>query len=60
MTLDLGGRQMLDRAGHFRLLFMGGRAIQAVTRQNSEPSWIAYVGVQLLLGPKEKEAPDKK
>jgi hypothetical protein len=60
LTLDLGGRQMLDRAGHFRLLFMGGRAIQAVTRQNSEPSWIAYVGVQLLLGPKEKEAPDKK
>jgi hypothetical protein len=60
LTLDLGGRQMLDRAGHLRLLFMGGRAIQAVTRQNSEPSWIAYVGVQLLLGPKEKEAPDKK
>jgi len=29
LTLDLGGRQMLDRAGHFRLLFMGGRAIQA-------------------------------
>ena len=60
LTLDVGGRQTLDRGGHLRLLFMGGRAIQAVTRQNSEPSWIAYVGVQLLLGPKEKEAPDKK
>jgi hypothetical protein len=60
LTLDVGGRQTLDRAGHIRLLFMGGRAIQAVTRQNSEPSWIAYVGFQLLLGPKEKEAPDEK
>jgi hypothetical protein len=23
-----------------------------VTRQNSEPYWIAYVGMQILLGPK--------
>ncbi len=59
LTLDLGGRQTIDRAGHLRLLFMGGRAIQAVTRTNGEPSWIAYIGVQLLLGPKEKEAPGK-
>lgn len=57
LTVDVGGRQTLDRAGHLRLLFMGGRAIQAVTRQNSEPNWIAYIGVQLLLGPKEKEVP---
>jgi hypothetical protein len=57
LTLDVGGRQTLDREGHLRLLFMGGRGIQAVTRQNSEPSWIAYVGVQILLGPKEKEKP---
>jgi hypothetical protein len=54
-TLDVGGRQTLDRNGHFRLLFMGGRAIQAVTRQNSEPNWIAYCGIQLLLGPREAE-----
>jgi hypothetical protein len=53
LTVDVGGRQTLDHSGHFRLLFMGGRAIQAVTRQNSEPSWIAYLGVQFLLGPKE-------
>ena len=59
-TLDVGGRQTLDRAGHLRLLFMGGRAIQAVTRQNSEPNWIAYVGVQILLGPKDKDAADRK
>jgi hypothetical protein len=57
LTLDLGGRQTLDRAGHIRLLFMGGRGIQAVTRQNSEPNWIAYFGVQFLLGPKEAEVP---
>ena len=57
LTVDVGGRQTLDRAGHLRLLFMGGRAIQAVTRYNSEPNWIAYVGIQLLLGPKEKEVP---
>ncbi|MGA9671755.1 MAG: hypothetical protein WBQ94_21265 [Terracidiphilus sp.] len=56
-TADVGGRQTLDKGGHLRLLFMGGRAIQAVTRQNSEPNWIAYVGFQLLLGPKEKETP---
>jgi len=53
-TLDVGGRQTLDHAGHLRLLFMAGRSLQAVTRQNSEPNWIAYVGFQLLLGPKEK------
>ena len=53
LTVDFGGRQTLDRAGHLRLLFMGGRGIQAVTRQNSEPSWIAYFGVQILIGPKE-------
>jgi hypothetical protein len=33
---------------------MGGRAIQAVTRQNSEPDWIAYVGLLIRLEPKEK------
>jgi hypothetical protein len=60
LTADVGGRQTLDRGGHLRLLFMGGRGIQAVTRQNSEPNWIAYVGVQILLGPKEASAPDMK
>jgi hypothetical protein len=33
---------------------MGGRGIQAVTRENSEPSWMGYVGVQILFGPQEK------
>ena len=58
LTVDVGGRKTLDRAGHLRLLFLGGRGIQAVTRQNSEPDWIAYVGVQILFGP--KEASDRK
>jgi hypothetical protein len=60
LTLDVGGRQTLDRKGHLRLLFMGGRGIQAVSRQNSEPNWIAYVGVQILLGPKEASTPNKR
>jgi hypothetical protein len=30
--------------------------VLAVTRQNSEPNWIAYVGVQILLGPKGSAA----
>jgi hypothetical protein len=58
LTADVGGRQTLDRAGHLRLLFLGGRSIQAVSRRNSEPDWMAYVGVQILFGP--KEASDKK
>jgi hypothetical protein len=57
LTADFGGRQSLTRNNKIRLLFMGGRAIQAVTRQNSEPNWIAYLGVQFLLGPKEPETP---
>jgi hypothetical protein len=57
LTLDAGGRQTLDHKGHLRLLFMGGRAVQAVNRDNSEPSWIAYIGLQVLLGPEEKETP---
>jgi len=56
-TLDVGGRQSLDRNNHIRLLFMGGRAIQTVTRTNGEPSWIAYLGVQFLLGPKDEGEP---
>lgn len=59
LTLDLGGRKTLDHAGHLRLLFLGGRAIQAVTRENSEPNWIAYLGVQLLFGPKQAEEPNQ-
>ena len=50
-TLDFGGRQSLDHANLVHLLFMGGRSIRTLTRTNGQPSWIAYIGVQLLLGP---------
>jgi hypothetical protein len=53
ITLGLGGREALNHAKTINLLLMGGRAIQKVTADNSEPSWIAYVGFQILLGPHE-------
>ena len=40
---DIGGRQTLDKGGHYRLLFMGGRSIQAVTPTNGPPNWVAYL-----------------
>jgi len=57
ITLGLGGRQALNKAKTLNLLLMGGRGIQKITADNSEPSWIAYVGLQVLLGPKEHEDP---
>jgi hypothetical protein len=51
-TLGLGGRQALNKAKTFNLLLMGSRSFQTITATNSQPSWIAYVGVQVLLGPK--------
>lgn len=59
LTADVGGRLSINHSNSIRLLFMGGRGIQAVTRTNSEPNWIAYMGVQFLLGPKDKEEPNK-
>ena len=52
-TLGLGGRQAMNKAKTLNLLLMGGRSWQKVTADNSQPSWIAYVGFQVLLGPKE-------
>jgi hypothetical protein len=49
-TLGLGLRRTLDRAGHLRLLLMGGRALHRARAANDEPNWIAYTGLQLLLG----------
>jgi hypothetical protein len=56
-TIGLGGRQSLNKAKTINLLLMGGRSWQKVTADNSQPSWIAYVGLQVLLGPKEKVEP---
>jgi hypothetical protein len=56
-TLGLGGRQALNKAKTLNLLLMGGRSFQTISPTNSQPSWIAYVGMQLLLGPKEPVTP---
>jgi hypothetical protein len=54
-TLGLGGRQALNKAKTLNLLLMGGRSFQDISASNSQPSWLAYVGLQVLLGPKEPE-----
>ncbi len=51
-TLGVGGRQAVNKPGSLNLLLMWGRSFQAVSVTNSQPSWIAYVGMQVLLGPK--------
>jgi hypothetical protein len=51
-TMGIGGRQALNKTATRNLLLMGGRSFQTVSVQNSQPSWIAYVGLQVLLGPK--------
>jgi hypothetical protein len=53
ITLGAGGRQAMNKAKTINLLLMAGRALQAVSVNNNEPSWIAYVGFQVLLGPKD-------
>lgn len=56
-TLGLGGRQALNKAKTLNLLLMGGRSYQTITASNGQPSWIGYVGLQVLLGPKEPVMP---
>jgi hypothetical protein len=51
-TIGLGGRQALNKSKTLNLLLMGGRSFQTITIINGQPSWIAYVGFQVLLGPK--------
>ena len=51
-TLALGGRQALNGAKTLNLLLMGGRSFQAPSAASGQPGWIAYVGLQVLLGPK--------
>jgi hypothetical protein len=51
-TLGLGARHGLNRDDTVLLMAMGGRSFQKVSSGNGQPSWIAYVGIQLLLGPK--------
>lgn len=56
-TLGLGGRRSLNAAKTLTLLLMGGHSFQGVAIGNSQPSWIAYVGLQVLLGAKEPMEP---
>jgi hypothetical protein len=51
-TLGVGGRQTLNSKKNILLLLMGGRSFQKVTSSSGQPTWIAYVGLQFLLGPK--------
>jgi hypothetical protein len=56
-TLGLGGRQALNKEKTLVLLLMGGRSFQSASAVSGQPSWIAYVGLQVLLGPKEPVTP---
>lgn len=56
-TIGLGGRQALNKAKTLNLLLMGGRSFQTISAANGQPGWIAYVGFQVLLGPKEPATP---
>jgi hypothetical protein len=56
-TIGLGGRQALNKDKTLNLLLMGGRSFQSASGSNNQPSWIAYVGLQVLLGPKEPVTP---
>jgi hypothetical protein len=48
--LDAGARQTLNASKSVLLLAMAGRSFQTVSRTNSQPSWVAYVGLQFQLG----------
>jgi hypothetical protein len=56
-TLGLGGRQALNKRKNLVLLLMGGRSFQTISVSNTQPSWIAYAGLQVLLGPREPIMP---
>jgi len=51
-TLGIGGRHALNQSKTLNLLLMCGRSFQAVSAENSQPNWVAYVGLQVLFGPK--------
>jgi hypothetical protein len=52
-TVGVGGRRSLNKRSTLNLLLMAGRSFQTVSAANNQPSWIAYVGLQVLLGPKD-------
>ena len=56
-TIGAGGRQALNKKKSMLLMLMGGRSFQSISSSNSQPSWIAYVGLQVLFGPQEPVTP---
>jgi hypothetical protein len=53
-TIGIGGRQPLNRNETVLLLGMAGRSLRAGAPANGQPNWVAYVGLQFLLGPDKK------
>lgn len=49
-TLDIGGRYKFGKT--FTMLFMAGRAIVGSGPRDGQPTFVGYVGLQVLLGPK--------
>jgi hypothetical protein len=56
-TLGMGAVQALNKDKTLNLLLMGGRSFQSIAATNSQPSWIAYIGLQVELAPKDHTAP---
>jgi hypothetical protein len=54
-TLGLGGRYTLSE--HVVLMGMWGRSFQAIEPGNGEANYVAYFGLQFLLGPKTETHP---
>lgn len=58
-VVDFGGRHALNRSRNVLALFMGGRSFQKTADTSTQPSWLAYVGVQLLLSPRREAVPQE-
>jgi hypothetical protein len=58
LTLGIGTRRPITRSGGLRLLAMAGRSAHRATPANGEPSWIAYIGLQVLVVKTENEGGD--
>ena len=53
-TIGIGGRQPVNRNETVLFLGMVGRRLRAATPTNGQPNWIAYFGLQFLLGPDKR------
>jgi len=51
-TLGIGTRIPLVKNESIRFMGMGGRTFLKITPSNRQPSWIAELGIQFLVGPK--------